>query len=312
MLGTGTPRSMAMRQGHLNLNAHSNRNFFVAFFVIIFHLIQSGSCRTIPITGRKPFVNLIDLTDRCLSYSVVWEMQKLLMQDHIDAQDIVVSDGRTPLCVGTVILCQHSSVYTLGTATTAGSGPFSRTFPDGSVLEYETFNVERAGQATYHGPGQLVCYPIMDLSFFKKDINWYLRALEQSVIDTLQLFDIPARRIEGDGLTGVWTSSSDGSGKDSKIAALGIKLRRWVTMHGLSLNVKPDLRYFSNIVPCGISDESKTVATIEQFIPGITMTQVAPVFLDCFCAHFNVELSRIEASEFEKLIISAQSCGVKS
>ena len=282
----------------------------VSFMLLI--LIQSDSCRAISMTGKKSFVNLIDLTDRCLPYSVAWEMQKQLMQNHIDAQEIVVSDRTAPPCVGTVILCQHSPVYTLGTATTAGSGPFSRTFPDGSVLEYETFNVERAGQATYHGPGQLVCYPIVDLTFFEKDINWYLRGLEQSVIDTLQRFDIPARRIVGDGLTGVWTSSSDGSGKDSKIAALGIKLRRWVTMHGLSLNVKPDLRYFDNIVPCGISDESKTVATIEQFIPDITMSLVTPVFLDCFCSHFDVELSRIEACESEKLIISAQSCEVKS
>ena len=283
-----------------------NSSHLVALVLSI--LTQSGCSLILPTTGKKPFVNLIDLTDRCLSYSVAWEMQKQLMQSHIDAQEMVVTDGATPRCVGTVILCQHSPVYTLGTATTAGSGPFSRTFPDGSVLEYETFNVERAGQATYHGPGQLVCYPIVDLSFFKKDINWYLRGLEQSVIDTLQRFDIPARRIAGDGLTGVWTSSSDGSGKDSKIAALGIKLRRWVTMHGLSLNVKPDLRYFSNIVPGGISDESKTVATIEQFIPDITMARVVPVFLDCFSTYFDVELSQTETCKIEKLIISAESC----
>ena len=238
-------------------------------------------------SSRLRYLNYIHLPGRT-PYSVVWEMQKRLMDEHIDAQDREQLDGR--LCVGSVILCQHTSVYTLGTATTAGSGPFSTRLPDGTSLEYETFHVERAGQATYHGPGQLVCYPIVDLTYFQRDINWYLRGLEQTVIDTLQHFHVDARRIEGDGMTGVWTSSADGSGSDSKIAALGIKLRRWVTMHGVSLNVNPDLRYFGNIVPCGISDATKTVATLDQFVPGITVDQVLPVFLDTFSTQFDVDL----------------------
>jgi lipoyl(octanoyl) transferase len=89
---------------------------------------------------------------------------------------------------------------------------------DGSSLEYETFSVERAGEATYHGPGQLVVYPILDLGYFKKDINFYLRSLEETIMNTLSIFDITSKRI--DGLTGVWTNLPDG--RDSKIAAIGI------------------------------------------------------------------------------------------
>jgi lipoyl(octanoyl) transferase len=97
------------------------------------------------------------------------------MQHHLALQDsqqkMQPGEVGDKSCVGTVIICQHKSVYTLGTATTAGSGPFSKQMGDGSMLEYETFQVERAGQATYHGPGQIVLYPILDLNFFDRDIH---------------------------------------------------------------------------------------------------------------------------------------------
>jgi len=129
-------------------------------------------------------------------------------------------------------------------------------------MRFETFKVDRAGQATYHGPGQLVLYPILDLHYFNRDINWFLRELEGVVIDTLDYFDIKGTRMKEDGLTGVWVEGE-------KISALGIKLRRWVTMHGISLNVCPDMRYFDNIIPCGISDRG--VASMNTWAKDITV-----------------------------------------
>ena len=147
------------------------------------------------------YVNIINLLDRSTSYSRAWDLQLDLMQHHMRLQDdqavnVFAVEG-AGVCVGTVVVCQHSPTYTLGSATTQGSGPFSKIMADGSSLEYETFTVERAGQATFHGPGQLVVYPILDLTYFSKDIHLYLRGLEQTIIDTLSHFDIASQRIEG-------------------------------------------------------------------------------------------------------------------
>ena len=152
------------------------------------------------------------------------------MNHHIELQSL-----NEPVHCGTLLLLQHPSVYTFGTATEGNSGPFDITTKEGDKLTYEVAYIERAGQATYHGPGQLVLYPIFDLNFFEKDINRYLRSLEQVVIDVCGDYNIPASRV--DGLTGVWVKNDS-----LKVAAIGIKLRRWVTMHGLSLNVDPDMR----------------------------------------------------------------------
>ena len=144
---------------------------------------------------------MVNLLDHHLPYSSGWDLQLDLMQHHMQLQDQNMKAGSivddVDICIGTVIFCQHSSTYTLGSATTQGSGPFSKILADGSSLEYETFTVERAGQATYHGPGQLVVYPILDLGYFSKDIHLYLRGLEQTIIDTLDHFDIASKRIEG-------------------------------------------------------------------------------------------------------------------
>jgi lipoate-protein ligase B len=149
---------------------------------------------------RKNFVNIIKYDDYHLPYSSAWDLQLDLMQHHLSKQQIdsvPTTDIDEEMCVGTVVICQHSPTYTLGSATTEGSGPFSKKLPDGTFLEYETFTVERAGQATFHGPGQLVVYPILDLGYFSKDIHLYLRVLEQTIMDALTSFDITSQRIEG-------------------------------------------------------------------------------------------------------------------
>jgi len=216
-------------------------------------------------------------------YADAWDLQHCLMEQHITEQDKDETCAMS-MC-GTVVILEHAPVYTLGTATKEGSGPFTNVLPDGSKLEFELFNVERAGEATYHGPGQLVVYPILDLTFFDRDIDKYLRSLEQIVIESLeQAGDLSPGRIQG--LTGVWVG-------DKKLAAIGIKLRRWVTMHGVSVNVCPDMRYFANIVPCGIRDKGVGSLVGLTGDDGMTVTRFADIFIKNFCAQFAVDFEDV-------------------
>lgn len=156
-----------------------------------------------------------------------------------------------------LIFCEHPHVYTLGK-----SGSEENLLVDEKGLEEINatyYKINRGGDITYHGPGQIVGYPILDLDNFFTDIHKYLRLLEEAVILTLQEFDIQAGRI--DGLTGVWLDHIKQE-DPRKICALGVKSSRWVTMHGLAFNVNTDLSYFEKIVPCGIDD--KAVTSLEK------------------------------------------------
>ena len=172
------------------------------------------------------------------SYKSVWDLQKEMQQQRIKGE---IDD--------TLILVEHDPVYTLGKNANEDHLLQSR---DESI---DVFNIERGGDITFHGPGQLVGYPILDLSNYKKSVSWYMRTLEQVLIDTLIEFKITAQR--NDGLTGVWVG-------DEKIAALGVRISRWVTMHGFALNVNPDLSFYDGIIPCGIFDHG--VTSMEQLL----------------------------------------------
>ena len=143
----------------------------------------------------------------------------------------------------TLILVEHEPVYTLGKNSNRDHLLQSR---DKSV---EVYNTERGGEVTFHGPGQLVGYPILDLRNYKKSVSWYMRTLEELTIKVLKEFDIKGNRIKG--LTGVWV-------ENKKIAAQGVRISRWVTMHGFSINVCPQLSYYDGIIPCGIFDYDVT------------------------------------------------------
>jgi lipoyl(octanoyl) transferase len=143
----------------------------------------------------------------------------------------------------TVLLLEHEPVYTIGRLPDKSSlrGP--------GQLPYPVFETNRGGQATYHGPGQLVGYPILDLRVRGRDLHVYLRNLENLLIDLAEDFEIRASRVEGK--TGVWV-------EDRKIASIGVGVRKWVTMHGFALNVSNDLHGFQHIIPCGIADVRMT------------------------------------------------------
>jgi lipoyl(octanoyl) transferase len=148
-----------------------------------------------------------------------------------------------------VILLEHESVYTIGRLLDKSS------LRAVDRLPYPAFETNRGGQATYHGPGQLVGYPILDLRVRGRDLHSYLRKLEDLLIDLLKQFEIPAGKIEGK--TGVWV-------QDRKIASIGVGVRRWVTMHGFALNVASDLSGFLSIIPCGLSGVKMTSISTES------------------------------------------------
>jgi len=162
------------------------------------------------------------------SYEETWRLQKELQSKRILGE---IEDQ--------LLLVEHHPVYTLGKNAPSEHLLF------GVNEKVSVVQSDRGGKITFHGPGQLVGYPILDLHQYKKSISWYMRKLEQLIITILDEYDIKASRKKG--LTGVWV-------KDKKIAALGVRISRWVTMHGFSLNINPNLEYYKGIIPCGISD----------------------------------------------------------
>lgn len=163
-------------------------------------------------------------------------------------------------------MLQHPPVYTLG----QGADIRFLKFAPGSK-HYELHRVERGGEVTYHCPGQVVGYPILDLKQHRMDLHWYLRELEEVIILVLAEYGLRGDRLEG--MTGVWV---DGY----KVAAIGIKVSRWITMHGFALNVCPDMGGFERIVPCGL--EGKSVGSIAQFVPDISLKQVQQTLIEQF------------------------------
>jgi lipoate-protein ligase B len=154
-------------------------------------------------------------------------------------------DGSLPHDI--LLLVEHPPVYTLGRGTRTTSLPTP--LPHLRARGAEVIEIERGGDVTWHGPGQLVGYPILNLSEHREDLHWYLRALEQSLIDALGTLGIPAERVAGK--TGVWTGGR-------KIASIGIHVKQWITLHGFALNVDPDLSWFDEIIPCGLDGVQMT------------------------------------------------------
>lgn len=195
-----------------------------------------------------------------IDYQEGWDYQEKLFKAIVDqkiANRKLPSEEQVPT-KNYLLFCEHPHVYTLGK-----SGLEEHILLDQEQLALrhaKYYKINRGGDITYHGPGQLVGYPILDLDNFFTDIHKYLRFLEEAVIRTLKDYGIDAGRIEG--LTGVWVDYEKQI-NPRKICALGVKSSRWVTMHGFALNVNTDLSYFQHIVPCGISDKAVTSLALE-------------------------------------------------
>ena len=225
-----------------------------------------------------PEVECIDLG--LIDYKEAWDLQEKLFQKTVQ-QKIDIRNGNTSIETSNyIIFCEHPHVYTLGK-----SGSEENLLLNAEQLsekEAVYYKINRGGDITYHGPGQLVVYPILDLDYFFTDIHKYMRFLEEVVISTLKEFGIESGRFEG--LTGVWIEAE--TPRARKICAMGVKSSRWVTMHGIGFNINTDLNYFSHIIPCGIDDKAVTSMKQELGIP-ISMEKVMAVLKQKFAEQFS-------------------------
>ncbi|GAC1466904.1 MAG: lipoyl(octanoyl) transferase LipB [Chamaesiphon sp.] len=197
-------------------------------------------------------------------YLDAWRWQRALVESRIN----------NPSLDDALILLEHPPVYTLGQGASLNFLKF-----DPNQTNWEVHRVERGGEVTYHCPGQLVGYPILNLRHYQQDLHWYLRQLEEVLIRVLDVYGLKGDRMPG--FTGVWL---DGR----KVAAIGIKVSRWITMHGFALNICPDLGGFHSIVPCGITN--KRVSSLAEFIPEIDPNLVRQEVAAAFADVFDVQL----------------------
>jgi len=216
-----------------------------------------------------PFVRFLDLghTD----YQAAWDFQTALHRSLVDNK--LANRGLTPGSYPQshyLIFVEHPPVYTLGKSGSLSNLLLSEA--DLLAQGIQFFPINRGGDITFHGPGQIVGYPILDLECFFTDVHRYVRSIEEVVIRTLAEYDIEGYRIEG--YTGVWVTTpppapphagrGGAGGGVRKICAIGVHLSRWVSLHGFAFNINTPLRYFDYIVPCGIADEDKSVTSLEQ------------------------------------------------
>ncbi|TRU30864.1 MAG: lipoyl(octanoyl) transferase [Microcystis aeruginosa Ma_MB_F_20061100_S20] len=201
-------------------------------------------------------------------YSLAWAQQRSLVAARIADPDLP----------DVLLLLEHPPVYTLGTGSDIKFIKFNL-----DKTDKEVYRIERGGEVTHHCPGQLVGYPILNLRYYRQDLHWYLRQLEEVILQTIAIYGLSGQRIAG--LTGVWVEGY-------KIAAIGIKVSRWITYHGFALNVCPDLSGFAEIIPCGIAN--KPVGSLGQFLPNISLRQVQQDLSRVFASVFGVELFSLD------------------
>lgn len=232
--------------------------------------------------NRKTSFTHLGLTD----YKEAWDYQASLFSKILEVKTTNrhLPESEQQLTDNHLLFCEHPHVFTLGKS---GDEKNLLIKPESlHDIQATYYHINRGGDITYHGPGQLVGYPILDLENFFTDIHKYMRLLEEAVIQTLQEFGISGSRIPG--LTGVWLDT-DKPERARKICALGVKTSRWVTMHGFAFNVNTQLNYFDYIVPCGISDKAVTSLERELGKPQ-DMNQVSEMVKNKIVELFEMEL----------------------
>lgn len=225
-----------------------------------------------------PFLSL-----RQSAYKPIWDLQEKILAYDLEAKK-KNRQGEPRETLNALFFCEHTPVYTLGK-----SGKIENLKTPISELQskgIEYWHINRGGDITYHGPGQITGYPVFDLEKFKTSASWFIETIEDAVMDALTQFGITSQRI--DGLTGIWIKG-DQPEEDRKICAIGVKMSRWVSIHGFALNVGADLSYFDQIVPCGIDDKGVTSIS-KELGRTITIDEVEPVLKAAFEKHFNMQL----------------------
>lgn len=217
-------------------------------------------------------------------FKETWDYQEILFKGILDTK---IKNRREDANLDTnnyFLFVEHPHVYTLGK-----SGDISNLLLNEEQLQQKEasfYKINRGGDITYHGPGQVVGYPILDLDNFFTDIHKYLRLLEEMVILTLDEYGI--KGVRSDGETGVWLDV--GTPFARKICAMGVRASRWVTMHGFAFNVNADLGYFDNIIPCGINDKAVTSLHVELGVESVNITEVKEKLLKHFKVLFEAEM----------------------
>ena len=227
-------------------------------------------------------IKFIDLG--LMDYKEAWDFQQKLFDEIVEIKKKNRKDSTNKKTPNYFLLVEHPHVYTLGK-----SGNMSNLLIDETQLKNKNasfYRINRGGDITYHGPGQIVGYPILDLENFFTDIHKYLRFLEEVIILTLKNYEIKGERNQGN--TGVWIDTKTPFPR--KICAMGVRASRWVTMHGFALNVNVDLNYFSNIIPCGLKNNIVTSMSNEKKRKKVDVLKIKELlkknFLEVFQAEF--------------------------
>jgi len=228
-----------------------------------------------------------------ITYDGAWKLQENLLQENVVLKTAarVAMQTVDPFQIPTkhhLIFCEHPSVFTLGKSGNISNVLISESEMASKGISF--YRTNRGGDITFHGLGQIVGYPILDLEKLDTDIGLYLRNVEEVIIRTLLDFGITAGRSKGE--TGVWIDA-DEKGKERKICAIGVRCSRWITMHGFALNVNTDLSYFNHIIPCGI--ENKQVTSIQKELGAdVDINEVKKIMLKYFAEVFLLEVLSAE------------------
>lgn len=224
-----------------------------------------------------------------MAYQQAWDLQEQLLQENLDLKKKAreMDESANPSLIPTqshLLLLEHPPVYTLGKSGKESHILISEQDREEKQIEY--FKINRGGDITFHGPGQLVGYPILDLEKLYTDIGRYLRNLEEVIIKVMADYGLKGERSPGE--TGVWLDPAI-KGRERKICAMGVRCSRWITMHGFAFNINTDLSYFNHIIPCGI--QNKQVTSISKELGRtVYMNEVKQKLLEKFAEVFEVEL----------------------
>ncbi len=224
-----------------------------------------------------------------IEYGAAWERQEAVLAEQLRLKKAWndTPDGDRPPAPATghhFFLCTHPHVYTLGK-----SGHMEHLLLNDARMQElgaSFYKTNRGGDITYHGPGQIVGYPMLDLEKFFTDLGRYMRSLEEVIIRTLAHYGLQGGRLAGS--TGVWLDPDDPA-RARKICAMGVKCSRWITMHGFALNANTDMRYFDHIVPCGIGDKGVT-SMYKELLHEVNETALKAILLQEFAAVFEAEV----------------------
>lgn len=228
-----------------------------------------------------------------IEYGAAWERQEAALADNLRIKqdwknnhpDESPADAPT---TSRLVLCTHPHVYTLGK-----SGHMTNLLlGDARMKELDVtfYQTNRGGDITYHGPGQVVGYPLLDLEKFKSDLGWYMSSLEEVIIRTIAHYGLKGERLKGS--VGVWLDADDPA-KARKICAMGVRCSRWLTIHGFALNVNTDLNYFNHIVPCGIVDKGVT-SMFRELLHEVNETALKGILIQEFASVFGADFDGIK------------------